>query len=351
MICSSALRSGGSPGPSGLDAAAWKRLCTSFHSSSNDLCVALFSLAQRLCTQYVDPVGLYPFVASRLIALDKQPGVRPIGVGEAVRRLVGKAILRVIGPDVVDAAGTSQLCAGQLGGCETAVHAIRDLFSSQDCEAVLLVDASNAFNSLNRQNALRNIHSLCPALAIVATICYQLDVPLFIDGEVIYSVEGTTQGDPLAMVIYAVGLLPIIHHLSANCCSQIWYADDAAACGSLTALREWWSELGLVGPAYGYFSNPSKSWLIVKPDFHDTASSIFSSTNVNITTEGRRYLGSAIGSPAFISSFTREMISEWVSQLELLISVVRSHPHAAYSAFVRGLNSKWTCFFSNHTLC
>ena len=34
LIRSSALRIGGSPGPSGLDAAAWKRLCASFHSSS-----------------------------------------------------------------------------------------------------------------------------------------------------------------------------------------------------------------------------------------------------------------------------------------------------------------------------
>ena len=300
LIRSSALRVGGSPGPSGLDAVAWKRLCTSFHSSSNDLCAALSSLAQRLCARYVDPEGLYPLVASRLIALDKQSGVRPIGVGETIRWLLGKAILRVIGTDVIEATGASQLCAGQLGGCEAAVHAVRDLFSSLDCEAVLLVDASNAFNSLNRQNALRNIHSLCPALAVVVTNCYLLDVPLFIDGEVIYSAEGTTQGDPLAMVFYAVGLLPLIHHLSGNLCSQIWYADDAAACGSVSALREWCDELCMVGPGYGYFPNASKSWLIVKPDFHDIAFSTFNSASVNITTEGCRYLGSAIGSPAFL---------------------------------------------------
>ena len=41
---------------------------------------------------YVDPAGLTAFTACRLIALDKCPGVRPIGVGEVVRRIVGKAV-------------------------------------------------------------------------------------------------------------------------------------------------------------------------------------------------------------------------------------------------------------------
>ena len=243
---------GGSSGPSGLDAAGWKRLCTSFCSSSNDLCVALSSLGQRLCTEYVDPV-LYPLLSSCFIAFDKNPEVHPIGIGETTHRLLGKAILYVIDPDVLEVAGSSQLCVSQLCGCEAAVHAIRDLFSSTDCEAVLLVDASNAFNSINCQNTLRNICSQCPALATVLINCYHLNVPLFIDGDVIFSAEGTTQGDPLAMIFYAIGILPLIHHLNEKSCSQIWYADDAAACGRISTLRGWWDGLCQKGPGYRYF--------------------------------------------------------------------------------------------------
>ena len=77
-------------------------VCVPLSIHPHDVCAALSSLAQCLCAWYVDPEGLYPFVASRLIALDKQPGVRPICVGETVRRLLGKAILRVIGPDVIE---------------------------------------------------------------------------------------------------------------------------------------------------------------------------------------------------------------------------------------------------------
>ena len=59
-----------------------------------------------------------------------------------------------------DAAGPLQLCAGQDGGCEAAVHAMRSIFQDSETEAVFLVDANNAFNSLNRKGALHNISTM-----------------------------------------------------------------------------------------------------------------------------------------------------------------------------------------------
>ena len=50
----------------------------------------------------------------------------------------------------MDAAGSLQLCAGQDAGCEAAVHAMREIYDDEATEGILLVDASNAFNSLNR---------------------------------------------------------------------------------------------------------------------------------------------------------------------------------------------------------
>ena len=85
--------------------------------------------------------------------------MRPIGVGETVLRIVNKAIAEVLRDDIQDAAGSLQLCAGQLSGCEAAVHSMYEVFQSSETEAAILVDASNAFNALNRQVALRNIQS------------------------------------------------------------------------------------------------------------------------------------------------------------------------------------------------
>ena len=88
-IRSAALRCSGSAGPSGLDAPAWQRLSTAFKGSSTEVCEALALVARQLCTVYVAPSALSAFTACRLIALDKCPGVRPIGVAEVTRRIVG----------------------------------------------------------------------------------------------------------------------------------------------------------------------------------------------------------------------------------------------------------------------
>ena len=96
---------------------------------------------------------------------------------------------------VVCIAGPLQLCAGQDGGCEPAVHAMRSIFQAPETEAVLLVDANNAFNLLNRKAALHNISIICPSLARTLINTYRAPVRLFItsSGE-ISSTEGTTQG-------------------------------------------------------------------------------------------------------------------------------------------------------------
>ena len=120
----------GSAGPSGLDALAWRHLCTAFGDASNDFCVAISAFAHRISTSYVNSKYLSAYCACRLIPLDKRPGVRPIGVGEVLRRIIGKTVMRITGHDLQQVAGSSQLCAGQMGGCEAAVHAMKQIF---DC--------------------------------------------------------------------------------------------------------------------------------------------------------------------------------------------------------------------------
>ena len=211
---------------------------------------------------YVDPDSLSAFVACRLIALNKDPGVRPIGIGETCRRIISKAILSILGQDVIEAAGPIQLCTRLDGGCEAAVHSLRQLFADANTKAVLLVDATNAFNSLNRAVALRNILEVCPSLGRVLVNTYRENVDLYIDGETTVSQEGTTQGDPLAMAMYSLGVIPLIMRMSEiPSTRQVWYADDSSVCGSIDSLLSWWHRLIEVGPSFGYFPNPPKTWL------------------------------------------------------------------------------------------
>jgi len=118
MIRSAALNVHGSAGPSGLDAHGWRRLCTCFKGASRDMCA---SVARRICSPYANPTLIAPLLACRLIALDKDPGVRPIGIGDTARRIIAKALLALVGPDIQEASGCQQMCGGQIAGIEAAV--------------------------------------------------------------------------------------------------------------------------------------------------------------------------------------------------------------------------------------
>ena len=131
------------------------------------------AVARRLCTADVHPDGLTDLVAYRLLPLNKNTGVRPIGISEVPRRIMAKAILKTIGDDIQSAAGPLQACAGHEAGCEAAIHAMKEIYSRDDTEAILLVDATNAFNVINRQAALRNIHVLCPAISTALNNTYR----------------------------------------------------------------------------------------------------------------------------------------------------------------------------------
>ena len=94
------------------------------------------------------------------------------------------------------------------------IHAIRHLYESDNTETVLLVDAENAFNILNRRAALHNIGILCPALSTILQNTYGGIFNLFVVGEAMASDEGTTRGDPLTNSMYAVGIMPLLHEYS-----------------------------------------------------------------------------------------------------------------------------------------
>ena len=57
-----------------------------------------------------------------------------------LKGLVAKAILKVIRSDILDAAGSIQLCTGQTAVTEAAVHAMNQAFQANEAENVLLVD-------------------------------------------------------------------------------------------------------------------------------------------------------------------------------------------------------------------
>jgi hypothetical protein len=83
----------------------------------------------------------------------------------------------------------------------------------------------------------------------------------------LFSKEGVTQGDPLAMFWYRIGILPLICIFKKEDFPEVrqpWYANDAGASGSFSDLCRFFAWLQEIGPSYGYFPEPSKTILVVQ---------------------------------------------------------------------------------------
>ena len=65
-------------------------------------------------------------MACCLVALDKRPGVRPVGIGEMLRRALAKLVMRAAGDQAKTACGNLRLCAGLEAGIEGATYAVRN---------------------------------------------------------------------------------------------------------------------------------------------------------------------------------------------------------------------------------
>ena len=178
LIQKAAIKTKGGAGPSGMDGEGWRRILLSknFSKISDDLCKAFAAVIKRLCVEENQSASLETFLACRLIPLDKNPGLRPIGFGEILRRIAGKVVVAVVRGDVITSVSSLQVCAGHEAGCEAAVHAMHTIFEEERTEAVLLIDASNAFNSVNRNVFLYNVTVVCPAISTyVRVILYHRD--------------------------------------------------------------------------------------------------------------------------------------------------------------------------------
>jgi hypothetical protein len=154
----------------------------SFKKSNASFCDAFATMTTRLCTEYIDPRTIEPILANRLIPLDKgEVAVRLLAWVKSIRRIIGKCVVKVTKQVVIDASVSLQISAGLKSGSEAAVHAIHSIFKADETDTVLLIDASNAFNALNRATALHNL-TKHPSIATHAINMYREPGRLFLTG-------------------------------------------------------------------------------------------------------------------------------------------------------------------------
>ena len=350
-IYNAAMKTRASAGPSGMDAEPYPRvLCSKrFNTEGKLLREEIAAMTRNLLKHSYHPSLLEYYTSCRLISLDKDPGLRPIGVGEVLRRTIGKTISAFFKEEQKQAGSPLQVCAGFSGGAEAAIHAMNNIFQLEGTDGVLLIDASNAVNWMNRSAALPNILIIFKDSKISLYVVNTYRSPsrlLICGGGEILSREGTAQGDPLAMPWYSVNTSIIIHTFRNDIpmVKQLWLADDSAGAGKISPLFSWYKYLEKEGKKYGYIVNGSKSWLITKSKSLATEAKLLFGEEVNITCEGKRHLGAVIRSKDYKDIFCGEKISKLKEELETLVKIAKSQPQSAYIAFTEGYTNRFTYF-------
>ena len=172
-----------------------------------------------------------------LVALAKENGdVRPIAVGEVLRRLTSKCLCSAVRRDAQGFFGSLQVGVACPLGLEAAIHTI-----SQYCERnaastskiVMTIDFHNAFNSLDRNALLAACRRDFPTLAAWASWCYSVPSRLLYNERVVSSTAGVQQGDNLGPLLFAATIHSLLGELKAilGIDLVIGYLDDIVVAG------------------------------------------------------------------------------------------------------------------------
>ena len=70
----------------------------------------------------------------------------------------------------------------------------------------------------------------------------------------------------------------------------------------------------------------------------------FGQTSINISTQGQKRLGAALGSRSYLEEYVSEKVNDWVGQVVKLAEFAAPQPQACYAAYTFGLKLKWTYY-------
>ena len=186
------------------------------------------------------------------------PDVRPIAVGEALRRLTGKCLCYKAS-EFFQPLQFGVACASS---SEKVVHGFRsymDKHWEDDDFTVVKVDMCNALNLVSRQAILDECALHFPELLPWATWCYAAHPLLWHPmGGCIFSETGVQQGDPPGPLLFALVQQKILNAIGADddCIHilyQAWYLDDGTLAGKKSAILRALSLLDSIGPSLRIF--------------------------------------------------------------------------------------------------
>ena len=183
------------------------------------------------------PAEVVPFLCGAiLLACQKKGGgLRPIAVGEVLRRLSSKCLSRAVQSDAFRPLSPLQVGVGVKASFEAIVHSVTRTLEDPNIQPeehwILFLDYSNAFNSISRGTMFQEVRACIPAAMELSLFC-------------IWGTEWRPAGRSSRPV-------------------DVWYLDDGTLCGSPNNLLKIVEE---DGPVRGLHLNHAKSLLFIPND-------------------------------------------------------------------------------------
>ena len=263
IICD--FPAGSAAGPSGLRPQHLQDVVRAGSGVAASLMTSMDSFLQ-LCLDGRLPAAAAPFLcAANVIPLRKPEGglaVRPVAVGETLRRLVGKFVARsAVSSKLVQTMLPHQCGIATPGACETIAMGLQSWVHAHHTEhawAILQVDLRNAFNSVHREAIFDEIGQSAPELIPWVSTCYAQHSHLIAQGHRLSSRCGVQQGDPLGPLLFSMAWHRVVRKLPSSLHVNIWYLDDGHLVGNLDALDSALRIIATEGDHLGISINMSK---------------------------------------------------------------------------------------------
>ena len=241
---------GSAAGPSGLRPCHLKE-CLRRPGSCAALQNGLGAFVEVACSGKLPQAFAVTMCASNLLAINKKDGgIRPIAIGDTLRRVVGKTLLHT--PEVKSQLSTLQPRQCGVGvpyACEMVGMGVQAIATAHPTGnwVMLQVDMKNAFNNISRVSMLQSGLAKVPATYNWLAWCYQNPCPLFSQGQLLaQSKAGVHQGDAMGPIGFALGLDSALD----KCLEEekaldwvSWYLDDGTVVGSLGAVGRYLDKL------------------------------------------------------------------------------------------------------------
>jgi len=334
-----------SPGSSGLSFDHLRELTRSetVTQPHQGLTAALARFADCFASSPMPPAAASGLAGAPLTPLRKEvTDVRPIAVGETLRRLTGKLLKNRAREKAGTLLAPRQLGVSVSGGAEALIHSLHRLhteFGKQSEVAILQVDFANAFNLISRRAMFCAVRTHFPELLQYVETCYgdNTDPVLWCQDLQLYSRTGCQQGDPLGPLLFSITLHDFLSHAPKEVRANeaggadisripMWYLDDGYIFGRHESLQQYTSFLDSpLARRYGLYLKliKCKIWWPTAPD--DSVRAAYPSTLPQLYTPGTWVMKTPIGSFDFLRRGMLFKVKEILKLFPLLHGLNNAH--------------------------